>query len=280
MSLSGVTEYLRPRTVEEAFSMIGTSSRPVGGGTDVILHAPANVTTLVDLAGLRLDYVREGEGFRIGATTTLAEMERNRALASHLGGVLPEMLRHVGSPLLRNTATIGGHLARGRLSDVVPVLLALDATISVYDGISRTIGLEDFYRAGIHERRMLVTEIGLPAQRPRSAAAFVKLSRTFYDLAMLNCACRVDLDEDGMVSAARVAVGETPALAAPVRRAASVLVGSRFTPGNDAAAAAAAVEAIAFGSDSRASAEYRRDLCRAAVTRCLAAVRRRLGGTA
>jgi CO/xanthine dehydrogenase FAD-binding subunit len=278
VSLNGVTDYMRPKSVEEAFSVIGTSTRPIGGGTDVILHAPPTVTGLVDLSGLRLDYIREGDGFRVGATATLTAMEEHPGLRAHLGGVLPEMLRHVGSPLLRNVATIGGHLARGRLSDVVPVLLALDATISCYDGISRTISLEDFYRARIHETRMLITEIGLPPAADRSSAGFVKLSRTFFDLAMLNCACRADLDEERRVSSARVVVGETPALAAPVPSAADALVGSTLRDADIAAAAAAAVAAVEFGSDSRASADYRRDLCRVAVTRCLGKVRDRLGG--
>jgi carbon-monoxide dehydrogenase medium subunit len=72
-------------------------------------------------------------------------------------------------------------------------------------------------------------------------------------------------------------VGETPALAAPVTPAAAALRGTRLTDGDLAAAAEAAAASIDFGSDSRASAEYRVDLCRAAVRRCLAAVRERLG---
>jgi len=278
VSLTGVVEYLRPHAVEQAFAALGPAARPVAGGTDLILHAPASVTTLIDLNELPLDFIRHGDGHRIGANTLLAAIEEHPELAAHLGGVLPEMLRHVGSPLLRNAATIGGHLARGRLSDVVPVLLALDATITIFDGITRTLTLEDFYRSETHRRRMLITEVGIPPAAPRSAAAFVKLSRSFFDLAMLNCACRVDLDGDGTVASARVVVGETPALGAPVASAAAVLRGTSLTDDDLAAAAREAVAAIEFGSDSRASAEYRADLCRAAVRRCLATARERLGG--
>jgi CO/xanthine dehydrogenase FAD-binding subunit len=241
VSLSGIVEYLRPHTVEQAFAALSPAARPLAGGTDLILHAPPGVTTLIDLQALPLDFVREGDGFRIDA------------------------------------ATMGGHLARGRLSDVVPVLLALDATVTIFDGISRTLTLEDFYRSRTHERRMLITEIGIPAPQPRASAAFVKLSRSFFDLAMLNCACRVDLADDGSVATARVVVGETPALAATVLPAAAILHGTRLTEDDLTAAADSAAEAIDFGSDSRASAEYRVDLCRAAVHRCLATVRRRLG---
>ncbi len=54
----------------------------------------------------------------------------------------------MGSPLLRNAATIGGHLARRRYSDIVPVLLALDATVTVFDGTERTLPLAAFYAEG------------------------------------------------------------------------------------------------------------------------------------
>jgi CO/xanthine dehydrogenase FAD-binding subunit len=277
VSLTGIVEYLRPHTVEQAFGAIGPAARPLAGGTDLILHAPRGVTTLIDLHSLPLDYIRQGDGFRIGANTLLAALEEHPGLSALLGGVLPDMLRHVGSPLLRNAATLGGHLARGRLSDVVPVLLALDASITIFDGISRTLTLEDFYRSRTHERRMLITEVGIPAPSDRASAAFVKLSRSFFDLAMLNCACRIDLADDGSVAASRVAVGETPALAAPVAQAEAALRGTRLTDGDLAAAADAAGKAIHFGADSRASAEYRVDLCRTAVRRCLTRVRDRLG---
>lgn len=48
MSLSGIVEYLRPHTVEQAFAAIGPAALPLAGGTDLILHAPPGVTTLID----------------------------------------------------------------------------------------------------------------------------------------------------------------------------------------------------------------------------------------
>jgi CO/xanthine dehydrogenase FAD-binding subunit len=182
----------------------------------------------------------------------------------------------VGSLLLRNAATIGGHLARGRYSDIVPLFLALDATITVFDGTEHTLPLGAYYAAGRHRSRSLITEIGIPAADPGTAAAFLKFTRTSFDFALLNCAVRVRLGPEGVVAESRVAVGETPALAAPVTPAADCLLDGPLDDEHIAAAATAAAAAIPAQDDQRASADYRRALCRAGVRRCLEEARRRL----
>lgn len=276
MSLAGITTYLRPPTLSEAYAALGEGAIPVSGGTDAILHAPSGTTTLVDLTGLPLRYIRHEGGFAVGATTTLTEILEHSGLARHMNGVIPEMLRQVGSPLLRNAATIGGHLARGRFSDVVPVLLALDASLTYYDGTEHTVPLSRFYGEGLHRNRVLITEVTIPPAAPHSAASFLKLSRTAFDMAQLNCAIVVTLSRGGLVTSCRIVVGETPALGAAVAEAERALEGRTLEDDTIAAVAAAAAAAIPAGSDQRASAEYRRALCSVAVRRCLEEVRSHL----
>ena len=278
MALSGITSYLRPQTLEEAHSFLGAGALAVAGGTDVIRHTHAGINTLVDLGDLPLRYIREGPGFAVGANTTLTEMLEHPGLAAHLGGVIAGMLRGVGSPLLRNAATIGGHLARRRYSDVVPVLLALDAGITIYQGSERTLPLAEFYAVDSGRARSLITEVQIPPAGRDTAAAFLKLARTSFDFALLNCGVLVRQDDDHRVAHCRIVVGETPALGASVPAAEEALRGSLLDDESIAAAADAAVAAVAFGSDHRASADHRRALCRAAVGRCLQEARRRLEG--
>jgi CO/xanthine dehydrogenase FAD-binding subunit len=278
MALTGINAYLRPGTLEEALALLGDGAIAVAGGTDVIRHPHRGVTTLVDLGGLPLRYLRQERGFAIGATATLTDMLEHPGLAAHLDGVVAAMLRGVGSPLLRNAATIGGHLARGRYSDIVPVLLALDATVTLFDGTERTLSLADYYGEGRHRSRDLITEVGLPAAGPDTAASFLKFTRVFFDFALLNCAVRVRRGKGGKVAECRIAVGETPGLAALVEPAADYLLGK--VPDDEALAAAGAIAAheIPAQDDQRASAEYRRALCRVGVRRCLAEARSRLEG--
>ena len=276
MSLSGITAYLRPATLEEAFSLLGERAIAVAGGTDVIRHPHAGVTTLVDLGALPLRYIRADRGFAVGANATLTDMLEHPGLAVHLGGVLAGMLRGVGSPLLRNAATIGGHLARGRYSDIVPVLIALDATVTLFDGTERTLPLADYYRGGLHRGPALITEVGIPPASADTAAAFLKFTRTIFDFALLNCAVRVRLGPSGTVTESRVVVGETPGLGGLVAPAADYLLEGPLDDEHIATAAAIAAQVIPAQDDQRASAEYRRALCRVGVRRCLDDVRRRL----
>jgi len=276
MSLTGITAYLRPGTLQEALALLDERALAVAGGTDVIRHPHQGVTTLVDLGALPLRYIRQDRGFAVGATATLTDMLEHPGLAGHLDGVIAGMLHGVGSPLLRNAATLGGHLARGRYSDVVPVLMALDATVTLFDGTERTLPLAAYYQGGLHRGRSLITEVGIPASGADTAAAFLKFTRTSFDFALLNCAVRVRLGREEEVAECRIAVGETPGLGAPVEPAAACLLDGPLDDDRIAAAAAIAAEAIPAQDDQRASADYRRALCRVGVRRCLAEARRRL----
>ncbi len=277
MSLTNIEAFVHPRTIEEAFAALGDHARPISGGTDVMLRNPKSSTVLVDLMGLPLaDIAHSDTGFSVGANVTLTTMAEHPGLAAHLGGVIPEMLVHVGSPLLRNVATLGGHLARGRLSDVVPVLVALDASIRWYDGVHHQAPIAGFYESGTHATRILITGVTIPAASGNSAGAFHKFLRTFFDIALLNAACVIRVDGAGLIESARVVVGETPALGVRVTRAEEALAG--LAPAADAFAAAGRIakDLVSTRSDSRASAEYRSQLVGVAVERCLARAASRL----
>jgi CO/xanthine dehydrogenase FAD-binding subunit len=270
------TSFERPTTVEEAYSLVAAGGVPVSGGTSVILRSPTEPHTLVDLTGLPLAAIdADDAGVTIGATATLTAMLEHPAVADLAGGVAAHMLRGVGSPLLRNVATIGGHVARGRLSDIVPVLLALDATVAYHDGSPRVMPLADFYESGMHRTPLIITAIHVPVPVEPSAAYFEKMSRTVFDIALLNAACRIDL-VDGLVGAARVVVGETPALASRIGRAEAALVGRALDDDTITDAATQAAEHVDVHDDERAAADYRRHLAGILVGRCLVAIRERL----
>lgn len=279
MAVLGVDAYLRPSGLEEALALLreaGPAARIVAGGTDLTLHPPPGLTKLIDLSGLELAYLREREeGLAVGAMTTLTDLLDHPWSSDRYDGMLGDMLRRVGSPLLRNVATLGGHLARGRLSDVVPVFLALDAAVTYFDGDHHTVPLADFYGSGTHHTTMILTETRIPSPPAHCGAAFLRFSRTAFDLALLNCACLVAL-EDGRIERARVVVGETPWLASVLPQVEAMLVGSELTPAAVRAAADLAAETTETGDDLRAGAAYRTQLVRVAVSRSLTRIAARL----
>jgi xanthine dehydrogenase YagS FAD-binding subunit len=99
-------QLLRPDSVEAASAALGNGSVALGGGTDLVpllRGGTVSAETLVELRGV---VPRGVEGTRIGAGTTLAELE--------VDPEIPQALRDAcalaASPQLRSMGTIGGNL--------------------------------------------------------------------------------------------------------------------------------------------------------------------------
>ncbi|MDP9304423.1 MAG: FAD binding domain-containing protein [Actinomycetota bacterium] len=99
-------ELLRPSSAEEATGALGNGSRALAGGTELVplmRDGLVQADTLVDVR----DVVPRGiAGTRIGAGTTLAELE----LDPQIPPVLREACAQAASPQLRSMGTIGGNL--------------------------------------------------------------------------------------------------------------------------------------------------------------------------
>jgi len=279
---TAIRDYVRPATAEEAWAELGErgkTARPVGGGIDVHLFRVQEVSTLVDLTALELAYVRQGDGLAIGATTTFTEIIESAAAAEYLDGILVRVLERVASPLQRNLGTIGGTIGSAHpWSDVIPLLLALDAELTVYDGEERRLSLSEYLSDRARGARPLIIEVRLPVASASAACAFEEFSATGFDVAVLNCACFVASD-GGRCETARVAVGGTPALATRLAAVESELEGQSLDGGTIDRIAGLAADAIDARDDRRASAGYRRDLVRVGVSRCLRRIAEGLGGT-
>jgi xanthine dehydrogenase YagS FAD-binding subunit len=102
---SGV-ELLQPSNAEEATGALGNGSRALAGGTELVplmLDGLVQADTLVDI---RKVVPRGIAGTRIGAGTTLAELE----LDAQIPQALREACAQAASPQLRSMGTIGGNL--------------------------------------------------------------------------------------------------------------------------------------------------------------------------
>jgi xanthine dehydrogenase YagS FAD-binding subunit len=101
-----VLQLLRPSSAEEASAALGNGSVALAGGTELVplmRDGLVHVERLVHLA----DAVPRGIlGTKIGAGTTLAELEA----AADVPAALREACRLAASPQLRSMGTIGGNL--------------------------------------------------------------------------------------------------------------------------------------------------------------------------
>jgi xanthine dehydrogenase YagS FAD-binding subunit len=96
----------RPASLDEAAGALGNGARPLAGGTDLVQLVRDRLVPTDALVDVRELLPRGIEGGRIGAGTTLSELERSEAVPA----ALREACRLAASPQLRNMGTIGGNL--------------------------------------------------------------------------------------------------------------------------------------------------------------------------
>lgn len=278
MALHSVEFVIRPSTLEEAWrekTKRGEAARFLAGGIDVVLYTPPSVTTLIDLAGLGLNEIRSsGGGVEIGATATMTSIAESEEASAYLDGFLLDVLGEVASPLQRNMATLGGSLAMAHpWSDVIPALLVLDAEAVLFDGSERTMTVEDLLAARAGGLRELPIIVGIRLPKPPRGAkgSFRCLTKTAFDVSLLNVAC-VGAVHAGAWSDVRISVGGTPALARRLRDVEDGLNGLTADREGISRVAETAAGAVDARDNHRASADYRRAAARALVARCLSEI--------
>ena len=97
---------LRPASLEDAATRLGDGARALAGGTDLVPLARDELVPTDELVDIRTLVPSGVEDGRVGAGTTLAELERSDEIPE----ALREACRLAASPQLRNMGTIGGNL--------------------------------------------------------------------------------------------------------------------------------------------------------------------------
>lgn len=262
-----------PADVEEAVHLLADdpTAVPIAGGTDLLLDLDAgrlDPRTVVSLRRLPWTSIRwEGPRLTIGSTAPLARLEADARVRTELAG-LWSAVRAVGSLPLRERATVGGNLGRSSpASDLLPILLALDASVDIVGPAgSRTVpvaGLLARPRRPILAPGELVRAVHVPEPRP-SAYRWQRV-RPANDISQVGVAVAYS------PTAGTWAVAAGGTLPVPVRlgTAERALRGARPTADSVAEAARAAAGEAAFQTDRRASEEYRRELLALLLTRAV-----------
>lgn len=253
--------------------------RPIAGGTALMLMMKAGVfrpTRLISLRAVEGKYL-EAEalpdgGLRIGAMTTLANLERSAAVRE-AAPVITRTLRTLSNIRVRNVATVGGSLAHGDPHmDLPPVLMALGAKlVAASPSGTREIALEDFY-TGYYEtalgRDELIAEVLVPPQSGRRACYLKCSTRSAHDWPALGVAVSLDVD-GGAVREAKVVVSAATERATRLSSVESVLRGAAVDDALLQRAGEAAAEEANVVGDARGSATYKKQLVRVFVERAI-----------
>jgi CO/xanthine dehydrogenase FAD-binding subunit len=278
--------YHRPLSVEEACAILRRepTAAVLAGGTDLMVHLtqawrgkrPPAVVNVKRIPGLAA--IEAGDRtLRLGALTTLTALIEHPVVRAEYP-VLPFAARYMGSPAIRNLATVGGNLCNASpAADLPPVLLALDAEVGIAgpDG-QRTLPLADFFhgpgRTALRPGELLAW-IDVPRRRPAWPIRYERLDvRRAMDIAIAGAALSVGPDP-GRPREARVALCAVAPTPLRVRDAEAVLVAGGLTPAAIERAAALAMAAARPITDVRATAEYRTQMVGTLVRRGLQALR-------
>ena len=262
--------YESPETVEAAVTLLAQEAglaRVLAGGTDLLVQLRSGMVEpdlVVDIK--RIPEMRritaEGGGFRIGAAVSGAELGEHAGVSKAWPGVV-EATNLIGSTQIQGRATMVGNLCNASpAADSVPAMIAAGAIATVVgpkgrrevpvEAIGTAPGKTSLAKGEV------VTSVFLPARPPRSGDAYLRfIPRTEMDIAVVGAGVSLTLDDKGICTAARVALGAVAARALLVDEAAKALIGSKVDEAALAKLSAAASAACKPIDDKRGTIEFR-----------------------
>ena len=289
-------ECLTPASLEEACLLLdkhGPEAKILAGGTDLLVNMKRKLLSPSVLVALdrtpELVNVSRNNGFLdVGGLVTAADASENGDVLNQ-APVLALGAGKIGSPLIRNRATVGGNLASARpAADTAPPLIALGAAVVLQSSAGgREVALDDFFQGpgqSVMKPNEILSLVRIPVGGAGCGGGYEKLGlREALEIAIVNAAAVVKLDSTGeKIESARVALGAVAPTPIRAPRAEDALTGSPADESTLAKAAKAAMDDARPISDHRGSAEYRRlmveVLTRRALTAAVQNARQSLGG--
>lgn len=232
---------------------------------------PSHVVDIKAIPGLNNIAYDDTHGLRLGALTRIADIVDSAIIKQHYP-VLSKAAGALGSPQVRNKATIGGNICRSSPSaDTLPALMIFDAilTIAGSEG-ERRVPIEEFFTGPGRNvlNNEILTEITLSPTTGKCGTAFRKITRVSEDLAKVNCAVKLSLTGD-RCDHAKIVFGAVAATPVRAKNVEQVLEGQKITDQLIEQAAARVKEDIAPIDDVRSTADYRYRVSQVMVKRLL-----------
>ncbi len=283
-------DYAVPKTLNEAVGLLGKNpeAKILAGGHSLIpmmkfrLASPALLVDLNRLDGLA--YLREEGGWlKIGAMTREADLDRSDLVHKRYP-LLADTAKVIADPVVRNMATVGGNLAHADPANDHPATMLAYGAQVVATGPKgeRVIPIDQFFKgpfetALAHDE--ILTEIRIPAPKPKSGGAYMKLERKVGDFATAAVAAQITLDASGNCETVGIGLTNVGLMPIMAMKAEEALRGKKPDDANIRAAAQLAAAAAQPSSDQRGSEAYKRSLVKTLAVRALRkAVERAKGG--
>ena len=196
-------EFLIATTSEEVCTLLAEdpARKILAGGTDFMVevnfrHRDPTAVIAIDRVPELRQWRHDGDSVLIGSCVTYREIERGPL--STLVPALAQSARTIGSPQIRNAGTIGGNLGTASpAGDMIPVLLALNATVTIRSiSGSRTVSIDNLI-TGVKKTSLAENEFIESVKVPilRGSQEFLKVGpRNAMVISIASLAMVTDMD--------------------------------------------------------------------------------------
>ena len=265
-------------------------ARIVAGATDLIIEIERGVRTGIDtlvdvsrIPGLGKIVMDEEGWIHLGPLVTHNDCVTSKLIREY-AFPLAQAARDVGAPQIRNRGTVAGNLVTASpANDTITPLMALGARLTLRSlSGERVVQLEDFYtgvRGTILAPDEMLVDIAFPAMKPNQRGMFIKLGlRRAQAIAIVNAAVLITLaDEDvsktiSQINDVMITLGAVAPTIMHADSAERYLAGRELTEKTISRTAELAMREARPIDDVRSTADYRKEMVRVCVSRCLHAI--------
>ncbi len=270
--------YEAPGSIEQAVAVLeqhGERSRPIAGGTDVLVQVRANrwdLDAIVDVKNIpeltEISHYPDGS-VAIGAATPCYLIYGDEKVRRSFPGII-DAVEMIGGIQIQSRASLGGNLCNASPSaDGICPLIVYNGSCHIAgpggDDSHRDVPVEDFCTgpgSNVLGNGELLVSLVLPDPGDNFGAAYERfIPRNEMDIAVAGAAASVRLNDAGdTFEDARVALAAVAPIPLLVKEAAEALIGNPVNDETIAAAASAAREAASPITDMRGTIDQRKHL--------------------
>ncbi len=258
-------QHLKEDRVKNAV-VSSSQKKLLGGGTDLYVQqhetmVEEDIHFLFDHHSLNGIQQNENECW-MGASVTAADIARSPIFKNHFPE-LQKYIKLISSTPIRNMATIAGNICNASpIGDFSIFFLALDAQLLLSNGTtSRTLPLRQFYMGyKIIDKKEdeFIEKIYFQLPAPSHFFNFEKVcKRTFLDIASVNTAIHLTINED-IIEDAGIAAGGVGPIPAYLKASSEFLKGKKITEQTIADLLSIIQSEISPISDARGTAAYKK----------------------
>lgn len=277
-----IEEIKEANSIEDV--LINLNNKPdykiISGGTDILINLyhkklkEAKLISINKVPFLNGIKVLNNSTICIGAATTFSEILRSKVINENVS-ILSQAAVSVGSPQIRNIATIGGNICNGAVSaDSVPALFTLNALLKLKSLDSeRIVNICDFYegpgKVKIKNNEILTEILIREEDYKNKDGKYIKFAqRKALDISILSVAVLYEIDINSFKDL-RISLGVAAPTPIRCKKAEKFAIGNKLTIDVINKIANLAVQDSNPRNSWRGSRDYRLHLIKTLIERIL-----------